>query len=185
MFLGCHSSRSGKKTAAFPRVRHVVCRCNALVIGVTKVLNQPERQTGSLGACFAERQHGWPSVAIILTAATSSLKKNTWKVNLKWTSCIRFTEESSERIGVYPGFKSTVFTSLAQVKAFYCSSTRVYANSFWVFSKTKLGVSELKFCSLNWKHCFREGLFSQHLAIQRWALCYMNVPKPSAAFHYL
>lgn len=129
-FLGCHLSRSGKRTAPLPRVRHVVWRCKALVIGLTKVLNQPERQTGRL-------EHALPAPArmAICCDYTDSCSLFTEEEHLKsqpWVDQLHQVPaaESSRRTGVYPGFESAVFTSFAQVKTFCCAGTPVSANPF-------------------------------------------------------
>lgn len=65
---------------------------------------------------------------------------------------------------------SFYFPGATSQGAFYCSSTPVNTNTLGVFSKTKLGISQLKFCHLNWKHCYGEG-FSSSAFNQRQPFC--------------
>lgn len=157
VFLDCHSSRSGKRTAPLPRVRHVIWCCRTLVIGVTEVLTQPKWQTGSLGAQLSSTSMDGHLLRLYWQLQPLHWRRTPEKSILRGpstlASCCRIFWEDQCLFR----FLKCSFTSLAQVKAFCCSSTPVYANSFW-FS-LKVDWVSLKFCHLNWKHCGREAFF--------------------------
>lgn len=103
-----------------------------------------------------------PSAAIILTAATSLLKKNTWKLNPKWTSCIRSPLWNLLREPVFIWVSKTQFLPPLHKPRPYAVQTplcMLILLGVFPWPETKLGISELKFCHRNWNQLVKVFFF--------------------------